>query len=75
MTETGNTNSDAFGAPGIRAFLCFYVAYQTPAGVSWRIIETPLDLDKAQDLRRWIEEEEINRRMNIAPIFWKRLEV
>ena len=51
----------------------FYVAYQTSSGVSWRIIETPLDLDKAEDLKCWIATEERNRGMNIAPLFWKRL--
>lgn len=53
--------------------LCFYVAYHTPTGLSWRITETPLDLDKAQDLKQWIEEEEDRRGLDIAPVFWKRL--
>jgi len=54
--------------------LCFYVAYQTKGGLSWRITNTQLDLDKAAELVEWIERKEKEIGCEIAPIFWKRLE-
>jgi len=54
--------------------LCFYVAYQTKGGLSWRITNTQLDLDKAAELVEWVERKEKEIGCEIAPIFWKRLE-
>lgn len=48
--------------------------HSTAAGVSWRIVETSLDLGRVHDLRQWIEEEEELQGQAIAPIFWRRLE-
>ena len=74
MEHTENVNKAAGAPSALNAGLgCFYVAYQTPSGISWRITETPLDLDKAGDLRLWIEAEERKRGVDIAPLFWKRL--
>ena len=53
--------------------MCFYIAYNTPTGSSWRIINTELDLDKSSDFQKWIVEEEKRRGFEIVPIFWKKL--
>ena len=53
---------------------CFYVAYQTAEGISWRIINTKLNLDNSLDLQEWIRLEEIKRETSIIPVFWKRLD-
>jgi hypothetical protein len=57
----------------------YYVAYHASMNnggqqLSWRIVETSLDLDKSADLVKWIESEEQKRGASIVPVFWKKMD-
>ena len=53
----------------------YYMVFVTQNKQSWRIFDTELDLDYAEDLEKWIEYTENVEQTSICPIYWKKLKI
>lgn len=53
----------------------YYIAFRSDEYVSWRIVQTNYDLQKARDLIRFIAEQEAEEGTPMVLIYWQELEL